>query len=178
MQQQFQPVLFYQARLTANTKPERCTSADVLLDIVCERVHVMRAPLPLAPLGPLRVCTTLPAALLLYTTSASCLCSTECYDDCFYMVVLPCCRFVLHLPENLPMDASAPLLCAGITTYSPLKHYGLNKAGMKIGVVGLGGLGHMAVKIGKAMGLEVCVSTSATLLSAVDVVTHQKSLLD
>ncbi|KAL3147122.1 hypothetical protein ABBQ38_015079 [Trebouxia sp. C0009 RCD-2024] len=66
-------------------------------------------------------------------------------------------RFVLHLPENLPMDASAPLLCAGITTYSPLKHYGLNKAGMKIGVVGLGGLGHMAVKIGKAMGLEVTV---------------------
>lgn len=53
------------------------------------------------------------------------------------------------------MDAAAPLLCAGITTYSPLMHYGLNKAGMKIGVVGLGGLGHMAVKIGKAMGLEV-----------------------
>ena len=53
------------------------------------------------------------------------------------------------------MDAAAPLLCAGITTYSPLMHYSLNKAGMKIGVVGLGGLGHMAVKIGKAMGLEV-----------------------
>ena len=55
------------------------------------------------------------------------------------------------------MDAAAPLLCAGITTYSPLMHYGLNKPGMKIGVVGLGGLGHMAVKIGKAMGLEVRV---------------------
>lgn len=55
------------------------------------------------------------------------------------------------------MDAAAPLLCAGITTYSPLMHYGLNKAGMKIGVVGLGGLGHMAVKIGKAMGLEASV---------------------
>ena len=66
-----------------------------------------------------------------------------------------CCRFVLHVPENLPMDAAAPLLCAGITTYSPLMHYNLNKAGMKLGVVGLGGLGHMAVKIGKAMGLEV-----------------------
>lgn len=66
-------------------------------------------------------------------------------------------RFVLHLPENLPMNAAAPLLCAGITTYSPLMHYGLNKPGMKIGVVGLGGLGHMAVKIAKAMGVEVTV---------------------
>lgn len=65
-----------------------------------------------------------------------------------------CCRFVLHVPENLPMNATAPLLCAGITTYSPLMHYGLNKPGMKVGVVGLGGLGHMAVKIAKAMGLE------------------------
>lgn len=64
-------------------------------------------------------------------------------------------RFVLHLPENLPMNAAAPLLCAGITTYSPLMHYGLNKPGTKIGVVGLGGLGHMAVKIAKAMGVEV-----------------------
>ena len=68
-----------------------------------------------------------------------------------------CCayRFVLHVPENLPLNASAPLLCAGITTYSPLMHYGLNKPGQKLGVVGLGGLGHMAVKIAKAMGLEV-----------------------
>ena len=65
------------------------------------------------------------------------------------------CRFVLHVPENLPLNASAPLLCAGITTYSPLMHYGLNKPGQKLGVVGLGGLGHMAVKIAKAMGLEV-----------------------
>ena len=64
-------------------------------------------------------------------------------------------RFVLHVPENLPLNASAPLLCAGITTYSPLMHYGLNKPGQKLGVVGLGGLGHMAVKIAKAMGLEV-----------------------
>ena len=69
-------------------------------------------------------------------------------------------RFVLHLPENLPMDAAAPLLCAGITTYSPLMHHGLKKPGMKIGVVGLGGLGHMAVKMGKAMGLEVHASAS------------------
>ena len=65
------------------------------------------------------------------------------------------CRFTLHIPENLEMKSTAPLLCAGITTYSPLMHYGLNKPGMKIGVIGLGGLGHMAVKIAKAMGVEV-----------------------
>lgn len=70
-------------------------------------------------------------------------------------------RFVLHVPENLPLNASAPLLCAGITTYSPLMHYGLNKPGQKLGVVGLGGLGHMAVKIAKAMGLEVTVFSTS-----------------
>jgi len=50
---------------------------------------------------------------------------------------------VLHIPGNLPLDGTAPLLCAGITVYSPLKHYNLDKPGLKIGVVGLGGLGHM-----------------------------------
>ncbi|KAK9815314.1 hypothetical protein WJX72_001551 [[Myrmecia] bisecta] len=70
-------------------------------------------------------------------------------------------KFVLHVPENLPLDAAAPLLCAGITTYSPLKHYGLDKAGMKLGVVGLGGLGHMAVKLAKAMGMEVTVISTS-----------------
>ncbi|KAK4356331.1 hypothetical protein RND71_025302 [Anisodus tanguticus] len=70
-------------------------------------------------------------------------------------------HFVVHWPENLSMDA-APLLCAGITTYSPLKYYGLDKPGMHIGVVGLGGLGHMAVKFAKAFGTKVTViSTSA-----------------
>ena len=59
------------------------------------------------------------------------------------------CRFALKVPENLPLVAAAPLLCAGITTYSPMKHYGLDKKGMKLAVVGLGGLGHMAVKFGK-----------------------------
>lgn len=71
------------------------------------------------------------------------------------------CRFTLHIPENLEMKSTAPLLCAGITTYSPLMHYGLNKPGMKIGVIGLGGLGHMAVKIAKAMGVEVSVYCEA-----------------
>ncbi|XP_019185334.1 PREDICTED: 8-hydroxygeraniol dehydrogenase-like isoform X2 [Ipomoea nil] len=71
-------------------------------------------------------------------------------------------RFVVRWPENLPMEA-APLLCAGVTTYSPLKYYGLDKPGMSIGVVGLGGLGHLAVKFGKAFGMKVTViSTSAS----------------
>ncbi|XP_059307368.1 8-hydroxygeraniol dehydrogenase-like [Lycium ferocissimum] len=71
-------------------------------------------------------------------------------------------HFVVHWPENLSMDA-APLLCAGITTYSPLRYYGLDKPGMHIGVVGLGGLGHMAVKFAKAFGSKVTViSTSAS----------------
>jgi uncharacterized zinc-type alcohol dehydrogenase-like protein len=64
--------------------------------------------------------------------------------------------FVLKIPENLPLDGAAPLLCAGITTYSPLKHWNAGP-GKKVAVVGLGGLGHMAVKIAHAMGAEVIV---------------------
>eukprot|EP00891_Asterochloris_glomerata_P005343 jgi/Astpho2/5343/Aster-05893 len=71
-------------------------------------------------------------------------------------------HYALRVPKNLDLAGCAPLLCAGITTYSPLMYYGLNKPGMKLGVIGLGGLGHMAVKFGKALGLEVTVlSTSA-----------------
>ncbi|XP_024976422.1 mannitol dehydrogenase-like [Cynara cardunculus var. scolymus] len=66
-------------------------------------------------------------------------------------------HFVLRWPQNLPLDSGAPLLCAGITTYSPLRHYGLDKPGTKLGVVGLGGLGHVAVKMAKAFGAEVTV---------------------
>jgi uncharacterized zinc-type alcohol dehydrogenase-like protein len=65
-------------------------------------------------------------------------------------------RFVLKMPESLDPAAAAPLLCAGITTYSPLKHFGL-KAGDRIGVVGMGGLGHMGIKFARAMGAEVTV---------------------
>lgn len=65
-------------------------------------------------------------------------------------------NFVLKIPENLPLDAAAPLLCAGITTYSPLRHWKAGP-GKKVAVIGLGGLGHMAVKIAKAMGSEVSV---------------------
>jgi uncharacterized zinc-type alcohol dehydrogenase-like protein len=62
--------------------------------------------------------------------------------------------FVLHIDDNLPLEAVAPLLCAGITTYSPLRHWKIGK-GHKVGVLGLGGLGHMGVKLAVAMGAEV-----------------------
>lgn len=68
--------------------------------------------------------------------------------------------FVLRIPENLDLAATAPLLCAGITTYSPLRHWNVGP-GKRVGVVGLGGLGHMAVKIAKAMGAEVTVFTTS-----------------
>uniref|UniRef100_A0A2N9ESL3 mannitol dehydrogenase n=1 Tax=Fagus sylvatica TaxID=28930 RepID=A0A2N9ESL3_FAGSY len=70
-------------------------------------------------------------------------------------------HFVVRIPENLPLDAGAPLLCAGITVYSPLKFYGLDKPGMQVGVVGLGGLGHVAVKFAKAMGVKVTVISTS-----------------
>ncbi|KAG2319105.1 hypothetical protein Bca4012_054641 [Brassica carinata] len=69
--------------------------------------------------------------------------------------------FIIRIPDNLPLDAAAPLLCAGITVYSPLKYHGLDKPGMHIGVVGLGGLGHVAVKFAKAMGLKVTVISTS-----------------
>src|SRR3982074_741456 len=67
-------------------------------------------------------------------------------------------RFVLRLPSNLNLAAAAPLLCAGITTYSPMHHWGVTK-GKKVGVVGVGGLGHMAVKFAHALGAHVVVFT-------------------
>ena len=67
-------------------------------------------------------------------------------------------RFVLKMPESLEPAAAAPLLCAGITTYSPLKFFGVSK-GDRVGVVGMGGLGHMGVKFARAMGAEVTIFT-------------------
>ena len=69
--------------------------------------------------------------------------------------------YIIRIPENLPLDAAAPLLCAGVTVYSPLKSHGLDKPGIHIGVVGLGGLGHVAVKFAKAMGTKVTVISSS-----------------
>ena len=68
--------------------------------------------------------------------------------------------FVLHIPENLDLKAVAPLLCAGITMYSPLRHWNIG-ADHKIAVAGLGGLGHMAVKLAKAMGAHVTLITTS-----------------
>jgi uncharacterized zinc-type alcohol dehydrogenase-like protein len=68
--------------------------------------------------------------------------------------------FVLRIPSNLDLAAAAPLLCAGITTYSPLKRAEVGP-GKKVGVVGLGGLGHMGVKLAKAMGAHVVVFTTS-----------------
>ena len=69
-------------------------------------------------------------------------------------------RFVLHAPSNLNLAGVAPLLCAGITTYSPMRHWGVTK-GKKVGVVGLGGLGHMGVKFAHALGAHVVVFTTS-----------------
>lgn len=69
-------------------------------------------------------------------------------------------NFVLTIPENLDLAAAAPLLCAGITTYSPIKRHGVGP-GQKVGIVGLGGLGHMGVKFAVALGAEVWVFTTS-----------------
>jgi uncharacterized zinc-type alcohol dehydrogenase-like protein len=68
--------------------------------------------------------------------------------------------FCLHVSEDVDLAATAPLLCAGVTTYSPLRHWNVGE-GSKVGVVGLGGLGHMAVKLAKAMGAEVTLFTTS-----------------
>lgn len=69
-------------------------------------------------------------------------------------------KFVLRVDKSLDLAAVAPLLCAGITTYSPLRHWGV-KPGHKVAIVGLGGLGHMGVKLAKAMGAEVTMITTS-----------------
>jgi alcohol dehydrogenase (NADP+) len=69
-------------------------------------------------------------------------------------------HFVLKVPDNLDLAGTAPLLCAGITTYSPMRHWGITQ-GKKVGVVGLGGLGHMAVKFAHALGAHTVVFTTS-----------------
>ena len=69
-------------------------------------------------------------------------------------------RFVLRVPDNLDPAAAAPLLCAGITTYSPLKHWKVS-SGQKVGIIGLGGLGHMGIKFAHAMGTHVTMITTS-----------------
>ncbi|CAN6182220.1 unnamed protein product [Urochloa humidicola] len=69
--------------------------------------------------------------------------------------------YVVRVPASLPPDGAAPLLCAGLTVFSPMMQYGLNSPGKHLGVVGLGGLGHMAVKFGKAFGMTVTVISTS-----------------
>jgi uncharacterized zinc-type alcohol dehydrogenase-like protein len=69
-------------------------------------------------------------------------------------------RFAVHVPANLDLAGAAPLLCAGITTYSPMRHWGVSK-GQKVGIVGLGGLGHMGVKFAHALGAHTVVFTTS-----------------
>ncbi|KAF2290577.1 hypothetical protein GH714_014506 [Hevea brasiliensis] len=95
-------------------------------------------------------------------------------DVCFKVLYCGMCHSDLHMArmngalpltlsslDTLPLDSTAPLLCAGITVYSPLKYYGLDKPGMHVGIVGLGGLGHMAVKFAKVMGVKVTVISTS-----------------
>lgn len=72
-------------------------------------------------------------------------------------------RYCYRIPDNYPPASAAPLLCAGITVYAPMMRHKMNQPGKSLGVIGLGGLGHMAVKFGKAFGLKVTVfSTSSS----------------
>ncbi|GGB32446.1 alcohol dehydrogenase [Flexivirga endophytica] len=74
-------------------------------------------------------------------------------------------RFVCHIPDGIDLDVAAPLLCAGITTYSPLKRWGA-RPGANVAVVGMGGLGHLGVKIAAALGADVTVLSRTTAKSA------------
>ncbi|BAT99427.1 hypothetical protein LR48_Vigan319s000700 [Vigna angularis] len=70
-------------------------------------------------------------------------------------------NFAVLIPKSMPLASTAPLLCAGITVYSPLKYHGLTEPGLHLGVVGLGGLGHVAVKFAKAFGMRVTVISTS-----------------
>ncbi|KAL1327458.1 hypothetical protein HN51_037507 [Arachis hypogaea] len=71
-------------------------------------------------------------------------------------------HFAVTIPESMPLHATAPLLCAGITVYNPMLHHGLCRPGQHLGVVGLGGLGHLAVKFAKAFGMKVTVISTSS----------------
>nr|QSL78024.1 Alcohol dehydrogenase like, zinc-type 3 cytoplasmic [Nigella sativa] len=70
-------------------------------------------------------------------------------------------HFGINFPNDIPLDAAAPLLCAGITMYSPMKYFGLCTPDMHLGIVGLGGLGHLGVKFAKAFGMKVTVISTS-----------------
>ncbi|GLT44183.1 hypothetical protein SLA2020_180970 [Shorea laevis] len=70
-------------------------------------------------------------------------------------------HYVVHVPDSIRLDAAAPLLCAGITVYSPLKYFGLAEPGKHVWIVGPGGLGHVAIKFAKALGSKVTVISTS-----------------
>ncbi|XP_057969652.1 probable cinnamyl alcohol dehydrogenase 1 isoform X2 [Malania oleifera] len=70
-------------------------------------------------------------------------------------------RYCFQIPDNYPLASAAPLLCAGITVYTPMMRHKMNQPGKSLGVIGLGGLGHLAVKLGKAFGLNVTVFSTS-----------------
>ncbi|KAL6552717.1 hypothetical protein OROHE_008081 [Orobanche hederae] len=70
-------------------------------------------------------------------------------------------HFIVRIPDNMPLDGASPLLCSGITRYSPMRYFGLDEPGQRIGVVGLGGLGRVAVKFAKAFGAKVTVISTS-----------------
>ena len=74
---------------------------------------------------------------------------------------------MLRIPREFPLDSAAPLLCAGITLYSPLRHWKAGP-GMKVAIIGLGGLGHMGVKLAHAMGAEVTAAQDQSLKKQAD----------
>ncbi|KAG1354740.1 putative cinnamyl alcohol dehydrogenase 1 [Cocos nucifera] len=82
-----------------------------------------------------------------------------------YIVVkerqVTCSQYCYRIPDGYPLDMAAPLLCAGITVYTPMMRHKMNQPGKSLGVIGLGGLGHMAVKFGKAFGLKVTVFSTS-----------------
>jgi len=79
----------------------------------------------------------------------------------FFYIWSCICRYCFLIPKSYPLASAGPLLCAGITVYSPMMRHNMNQPGKSLGVVGLGGLGHMAVKFGKAFGLRVTVFSTS-----------------
>ena len=79
----------------------------------------------------------------------------------FLLLTIVLSRFIVKVPDGYPLEAAGPVFCAGITMFTPLVKYGADKGGMRVGVVGIGGLGQMGVRIAKAMGNTVtAISTS------------------
>ena len=77
------------------------------------------------------------------------------------MIIMVIIRFIIKIPDGFPLESAGPVFCAGITMFSPLTNWGADKGGMRVGVVGIGGLGQMGVQLAQAMGNTVtAISTT------------------